>query len=109
MAKKKEQTPRDGVWFWELNRFGYYLKVFGRTKEEVFNAMSEEYIKTYAQWNSLNENALRSALISPILDEDGEIDEYAPENEFREFYSSVFVEFNDSEPQYYEFGKVVWE
>ena len=109
MAKKKEQTEKNGVWMWELDRFGYYLKVVGRTKQEVMDAMREEYIKTYAKFNSLNGDALRAALVAPVLDEDGEVDEYAPENEFVQYYNSVFVEFNDGCPCFYEFGKVEWE
>ena len=109
MAKKKEQTVKNGVWFWELYRFGYYLKVFGRTEQEALDAMREEYIKTYAKWNELNEDALRAALVSPVLDEDGEVDEYAPENEFVQYYNSAVVDFDDGRPYFYEFGKVAWE
>ena len=109
MAKKKEQTPREGVWFWELYRFGYYLKAFGRTEQEVLDAMREEYIKSYAQWNELNEDELRAALISPVLDEDGEVDEYDERNEFVRYYNSAVVEFDDGGPRFYEYGKVEWE
>ena len=108
MAKKKEQTPRDGVWIWDLYRFGYTLRVVGRTKEEALDAMREEYIRAYASWNELNEDALRAALISPVLDEDGEVDEYDEGNVFVQYYNSACVEFNDGEPYFYEFGKVEW-
>ncbi len=102
MAKKKT----NGVWKMELYRFGYTLVVLGQTKEECDAAMREEYIKAYAQWNELNEDALRAALISPVLNDDGTVDENAPENEFRSYYESAF---EDAEPRFYEFGKVEWE
>lgn len=103
MAKKKNTN---GVWKMELDRFGYTLVVLGQTKEECDAAMREEYIKAYAQWNELNEDALRAALISPVLNEDGTVDGYAPENEFLSYYESAF---EDAEPRFYEFGKVEWE
>ena len=103
MAKKKNTN---GVWKMELDRFGYTLVVLGQTAEECDAAMREEYIKAYAKWNELNEDALRDALISPVLNEDGTEDEYAPENEFRSYYESAF---EDAEPRFYEFGKVEWE
>ena len=103
MAKKKNTN---GVWKMELDRFGYTLVVLGQTREECDAAMREEYIKTYAKWNELNEDALRAALISPVLSEDGTVDGYAPENEFRGYYESAF---EDAEPRFYEFGKVEWE
>lgn len=103
MAKKKKTN---GVWKMELDRFGYTLVVLGQTKEECDAAMREEYIKAYAQWNELNEDALRTALITPVLNEDGTVDGYAPENEFRSYYESAF---EDAAPRFYEFGKVEWE
>jgi len=103
MAKKKNTN---GVWKMELDRFGYTLVVLGQTKEECDAAMREEYIKAYAQWNELNEDALRAALISPVLNEDGTVDGYAPENEFRSYYESAF---EDAVPRFYEFGKVEWQ
>ena len=103
MAKKKNTN---GVWKMELDRFGYTLVVLGQTKGECDAAMREEYIKAYAQWNELNEDALRAALISPVLNEDGTVDGYAPDNEFRSYYESAF---EDAEPRFYEFGKVEWE
>lgn len=106
MAKKKEQTLREGVWMMTLDRFGYDLVVAGRTKEECVAAMRDEYIKTYAKWNKMEEDALRDALVSPVLDEDGNIDEYDPCNEFVGYYESAF---EDAEPRFYEFGKVEWE
>ena len=104
MAKKKKTN---GVWKMELDRFGYTLVVLGQTAEECDAAMREEYIKAYATWNELNEDALRAALIfSPVLNGDGTVDEDAPENEFRSYYESAF---EDAEPRFYEFGKVEWE
>ena len=102
MAKKKT----NGVWKMELDRFGYTLVVLGQTAEECDAAMREEYIKAYAQWNEMDEDTLRAALISPVLNEDGTVDGYAPENEFRSYYESAF---EDAEPRFYEFGKVEWE
>ena len=106
MAKKKEQTPRSGVWMMTLDRFGYDLVVAGRTKEEAEQAMREEYIRAYAKWNVLDEDSLRAALVSPVLDEDGNVDEFDECNEFVRYYHSAF---EDAEPRFYEYGKVVWE
>lgn len=103
MAKKK---TADGVWKMELDRFGYTLVVVGRTKEECDAAMRSEYIRAYAQWNNLDEDTLRLAREFPVEDEDGEIDEYNPYNEFRRYYEAAF---EDAEPRFYEFGKVEWE
>lgn len=103
MAKTK---VKDGVWFMELYKFGYYLKVVGRTETECLHAMQEEYIKTYAMRNGLEESKCRDALLSPILDEDGEVDECDEYNEFAEYYRQTF---EDERPYFYEFGKVEWE
>lgn len=46
MAKTK-----NSVWYGELDRFGYVLKVVGKTEEEVRDALSKEYIKSYKQIN----------------------------------------------------------
>lgn len=46
MAKAK-----NSVWYGELDRFGYVLKVIGRTEEEVREALSKEYIKAYEDIN----------------------------------------------------------
>lgn len=46
MAKAKES-----VWIGELDRFGYVLKVVGRTEKEVMDALSKEYIRTYKDIN----------------------------------------------------------
>ena len=107
MAKAKRE--KNGVWFWELyRRFGYDLKVFGQTREEVVNAMSEEYIKSYAKWNDLDEARCRNALTTPEMYY-GVFDEFSEYNEFADMYKSIFVDFNDGEPDFYEFGKVAWE
>lgn len=100
-AKKK-----NGIWMMSLDRFGYDLVVVGRTKEEAEHAMREEYIKTYAKWNELDEDAIRAALVSPILDGDGNVDEYDERNEFVEYYKNAF---EDCEARFYEYGKVEWE
>lgn len=49
MANKK-----DGVWLAELDRFGYILRVVGRTKEEAEDALMKEYVKTYRNRNGSN-------------------------------------------------------
>lgn len=101
-------SRKSGVWYWELWKFGSTQTAIGHTREECVKTMSEEYIKTYAKWNDLDETKCRDALLSPILDEDGEVDEYDAYNEFAECYRSNFIEFNDGEPEFVEFGKVVW-
>lgn len=103
MTKTK---PTNGVWFMELYKFGCYLKVVGRTETECLHAMQEEYIKTYAMRNGLEESKCRDALLSPILDEDGEVDEFDEYNEFAYYYRQTF---EDERPYFYEFGKVEWE
>ena len=97
---------KSGVWIFELDRFGYTLKVAAKTKEEADQTMRDEYLRTYAKWNELDEDMLRKALAAPILDENGNVDEYDPRNEFREYYKNAF---EDNEPRFYEFGKVEWE
>lgn len=46
MAKAK-----NSVWIGELDRFGYVLKTVGRTEDEVRDALSKAYIKTYEYIN----------------------------------------------------------
>ena len=104
MSKAKKT---DGIYYMSIYKFGYELTSVGRTKEECVDALSDVYIKTYAEWNDLDEGRCRDALLSPILDEFGEVDEYDEYNEFAEYYRSTFND--DDEPRYYEFGKVVWE
>ena len=104
MAKDKKTA---GVWYWELDRFGYNLIAVGRTKEECVNTMIEEYIKTYAKWNELDEAKCRDALLSPILDEDGEVDELDEYNEFARCYGWVVDE--ECNCTFIEYGKVVWD
>lgn len=106
MAKKKEQNTQSGVWMMTLDRFGYDLVVVGRTKDDALHAMQAEYVKAYARWNEMDESELRSALIFPVLDENGEVDEYDSRNEFVQYYHSAF---EDAEPRFYEYGKVEWE
>lgn len=48
MTKKDGKV---GVWVAELERFGYSLRTVGRTEKECRDAMSAEYIKTYAIYN----------------------------------------------------------
>ena len=107
MAKKKNTN---GVWKMELDRFGYTLVVMGQTKEECDAAMREEYIKTYAKWNELDEQTCRLALEFPVTEmaEDGSlyVDAGNPYNEFADYYRNAF---EDSEPRFYEYGKVEWE
>ena len=55
----------------------------------------------------MDEQELRAALVSPILDEDGEVDEYDERNEFVQYYNNTFD--YDAHCNFYEFGKVVWE
>lgn len=105
MAKAKKTN---GVWLWELDKFGYNLTAVGKSKVEVFTTMSEEYIKTYAMRNGLEETKCRAALLSPILDEDGEVAEYDEYNEFAQYYRVNFIDFGNGEPEFIEFGKVGW-
>lgn len=102
----KNTKPTNGVWFMELYKFGCCLKVVGRTEKECLQAMKEEYIQTYAKWNRLEETKCRDAILSPILNEDGEVDEYDEYNEFAQYYRDAF---EDERPYFYEFGKVEWE
>lgn len=104
MARKTK--PTNGVWCMELWKFGYCLRVVANTEDECLQAMQDEYIKTYAMRNGLEESKCRDALLSPILDEDGEVDEYDEYNEFAQYYRDAF---EDPDIRYYEFGKVVWE
>lgn len=103
MAKAKKP---DGVWCMELWRFGCRMMVVGKTEKECLQAMQEEYIKAYAKWNGLEESKCRDSLLSPILDEDGEVDEFDEYNEFAQYYRDAF---EAPDIRYYEFGEVVWE
>lgn len=105
MAKAKKL---DGIYYMSIYRFGYDLTAVGRTKEECLDALKNEYIKTYAEWNHLDESKCRDAILSPILEEDGEYWPDNPYNEFTKYYRNAFDE-DEVEPRYYEFGKVVWE
>ena len=95
-----------GVWMMELDRFGYTLRVIGRTKEEAENAMREEYIRAYAKANSMDESELRAVLDRPVLDGDGELSEISPEGCFVLDFCAAL---NDAYENFYEFGKVEWE
>ena len=95
-----------GVWVFELDRFGYDLFVVGETKEQADKAMRAEYIRAYAKINELDEQTMRLALEFPVADEDGEVYEDNPYNEFVRYYKSTF---EDNEPHFYEFGKVEWK
>lgn len=97
-----------GVWLWELDKFGYDLTAVGKTKHDAWEAMSEEYIKTYAKRNELDEAKCRDALLSPILDEDGEVDEYDEYNQFAELYRVNFIDMENGDPVFIKFGKVEW-
>ena len=105
MAKAKKT---DGIYYMSIYKFGYDLTAIGHTKDECLDALKNEYIKSYAEWNHLDESKCRDALLSPILNEDGEVDEYDEYNEFAEYFRNTFDE-DEVEPRYYEFGKVVWE
>ena len=105
MAKAKKP---DGIYYMSIYRFGYELTAVGRTKEECVDALKNEYIKTYAEWNHLDESKCRASLLSPILDEDGEVDEYDEYNEFAQYYRDNFIDFGNGEPEFIEFGKVEW-
>lgn len=102
----KNSKPTNGVWFMELYKFGYYLKVVGRTETECLRAMQDEYMKTYAFQNGLDVIKCGAALEYPNLDENGEYDECDEYNEFAEYYRQTF---EDERPYFYEFGKVEWE
>lgn len=95
-----------GVWMMELDRFGYTLRVMGRTKEEAEDAMREEYIRAYAKANSMDESELRAALARPVLDESGELSEI---ESVKRFVFDIFAALNDAYTSFYEFGKVEWE
>ena len=95
-----------GVWMMELDRFGYTLRVMGRTQEEAENAMQGEYIRAYAKRNSLDESELWSAFSHPVLDGYGELDETDLANCF---VCDFVAAFNDAYVNFYEFGKVEWE
>ncbi len=97
---------KQGVWIMELDRFGYTLRVAARTKEEAIDAMQTEYTHAYSRWNDLDYVSMTAALYSPVLNDDGEVDECDPYNEFAEYYRAAF---EDNEPRFYEFGKVEWE
>lgn len=97
---------KPGVWMMELDRFGYTLRVMGRTKEEAEDAMQEEYIRAYAKANSMDESELRAALARPVLDGYGELSEINPEGCFvLDFCKALY----DAYEKFYEFGKVEWE
>ena len=52
MAKKT--TPADvknSVWLAELDRFGYDLRVIGRTEEEAVESLMKEYARAYKKIN----------------------------------------------------------
>lgn len=91
-----------GVWKMELDRFGYTLVTVGRTKDEAEEAMRKEYIRAYAQFNDLNEDAYAQAIGRWMLCGDPN----KAEDEDVELYRAAF---EDNEPRFYEFGKVEWE
>ena len=103
MAKTK---VKDGVWFMELYKFGCCLRVAAKTEGECLQAMKDEYIKTYADYNKLDFIKCGAVLSSPVLDEYGEVDECDEYNEFAEYYRQTF---DDERPLFYEYGKVEWE
>lgn len=82
MAKAK-----NSVWIGELDRFGYVLKTVGRTKDEVKEALSKEYIKTYKDIN----------------DSDPRKDSYYGDTTY---YDSAMEDINMWEAT---FGKVEWD
>ena len=99
----------------ELDRFGYTLRVMGRTKEDVESAMREEYIRTYSKLNDMDEEMFRNALRNPekyeVYDEgatDDHDEDYVNYNSnlFLTYYRSAF---GDAYVHFYEFGKVEWE
>ena len=45
-------SERKYVYYGEIERFGYTLQCFGRTEEEVRNALIEEYVKSYKKRNN---------------------------------------------------------
>lgn len=88
-----------GVWMMELDRFGYTLRVMGRTKEEAEDAMREEYIRAYAKFNGICEEAFAQAIGRSALWGDEEDEDVA----------CYLTAFEDNEAHFYEFGKVEWE
>ena len=113
-AKKKNAN---GVWKCTLYRFGYDLTVIAQTKEDAVNAMREEYIKTYAKINNLDEELLRAVLRSPdkyeFIADDAEYEldekEFADLYNGNEFLNYYRMAFDDINVRFYEFGKVEWD
>lgn len=97
---------KPGVCMMELDRFGYTLRVVGRTKEEAEKAMQDAYIEAYARRNHLEEPSLRAALSRPVVDGYGELSEIDAETCF---VIDICKAFNDAYVCFYEFGKVEWE
>lgn len=103
MAKDKKTNI---IYHWSLYRFGYCITICDVNEVKCMAALSEEYIKTYAKWNDLDETKCRDAILSPILDEFGEVDEYDEYNQFANDYRNAM---ECIERREYELGKVVWE
>lgn len=86
-----------GVWFCEIERFGYTLQVIGRTKEEAKEAIIKEYVRAYKQQNDGADPQQAYLLKQSGSEEYDSIDaEY-----FETFLDELYIEKR-------EFGKVKW-
>ena len=43
---------KNTIFYGELDRSSYTLTAFGKTREEVYSAILNEYIKAYKDWNN---------------------------------------------------------
>lgn len=48
---KSTKTNKNGVWYAELERFGYTLQVVAGTEKEAKDALLAEYIKAFKRYN----------------------------------------------------------
>lgn len=48
---KSTKTNKNGVWYAELERFGYTLQTVAGTEKEAKDALLAEYIKAFKRYN----------------------------------------------------------
>lgn len=79
-----------GIWLASIERFGYVLTAAGRTEQEAFNAVMDEYRRSFLMRNGISAD-------SPAGDY-GEAERTYAEIAMDEIYCRKL-----------EYGKVVWE
>ena len=86
-----------GVWFCEIERFGYTLQVIGKKKEEAREAIIKEFVRAYKKQNDGADPQQEFLLKQSGSDEYDPIDA----DYFETFLDELYIEER-------EFGKVEW-